>query len=436
MCVAALILVSVARLHTLVPGLHVIRPGVLLLGVASLLYLSNPHPIRSLQRLRHPLGALILFFFIWAVIGVPFGIYITNSARFASDFLIKAFAALFLVSVCIRNIYDLRRLVMTLALGGMIFALFVGLPAGYRLVSTGGYDPNDSAMFIALTMPLTVYLLVRERRLTLKILLAVALVVCTIALVRTGSRGGFLALAVVAGYLVIFFRGVRPVFRLGAVATIAIVLQMSATTEYWERMDSIGDPTDYNYTEYSGRKAIWGRARDYMVQNPVFGVGVNNFAAAEGRHPDAVKQQEAGYGVKWSAAHSMWYQVGAEMGFPGLTAFAGVFLLSLLYLRRVTRLARDSPGSPLLQEAAGLSGALSGSLLAIAVAGTFLSQAYTAMVWVPFGLILGLLKILRAEGVEVAGRSAPPPPRRRRSAVPLRPAARAMPSRSRARLGV
>jgi putative inorganic carbon (hco3(-)) transporter len=260
---------------------------------------------------------------------------------------------------------------------------------------------------IVLTMPLIAYFLVRERRLALKLLFGVGLVVCTIAVIRTDSRGGFLALAAVIGYMIFFFRGLKPAVRLGIVGAVALVMTFAASAGYWDRMNTINDPDDYNYTSPTGRKAVWSRAREYMVQNPVLGVGINNFAAAEGRHPMIVATIQSGRGFKWSSPHSIWYQAGAELGFPGLLAFAGIFGAGAVYLRRLSRLARDAPDSPLLQDAGGMASALLGSLIAVAVAGTFLSNAYSPMTWGVFGLILALLKVMRLHGVDVAARGGP-----------------------------
>jgi putative inorganic carbon (hco3(-)) transporter len=394
-CMAAMLLVSVARLHSLVPGLDMIRPALLLSGLSLLLYFTRPSPLRALKYLKHPFAYLMLFIAIWALLGVPVALFKSNSLKFLLEEFFRTGVMVILLAACVRSLHDVRRLLMTLAIGGMVFSLFAALPAGFNAVSAGGYDPNDSSMFIVLTMPLTAYFLIREPRLMLKLVFAAALVVCTIAVVRTGSRGGFLALVAIAGYTIFFFQGIKPIFRLGTVGMLALVLALAGSQEFWDKMESINDPTDYNYTDPLGRKAVWARAREYMVQNPVFGVGINNFSTAEGVHPYAVARKEAGYGWKWSVAHSIWYQTGAELGFPGLAAFAGIFLAGAYYLRRMARRVRATPGSPQHQEAAGLASALIGSMVAIAVAGTFLSLAYSSMVWAVFGLILGLLKVMR-----------------------------------------
>jgi O-antigen ligase len=401
-CMAAYILVAVTRVHALIPGVAAIRPALLLAGLSLVLYLSSTSSARSLRHLRHPVGMLMLFVVVWACIGVPFAIVGTYSLRFLLDNFFRTGVLVVLLAACVRNLHDVRRLLMTLAIGGMVYAWFAAVPAVARsAVGAGGYDPNDSAMMIILTMPLTAYFLIQERRFALKLLFGLSLVVCTIAVIRTDSRGGFLALVAVIGFLVFFFQGVKPVFRLGVVAAVALVMTVAASGGYWERMESINDPDDYNYTSATGRKAIWGRARNYMAENPIVGVGIHNFGAAEARHPAIKATIEGGRGFSYKAAHSMWYQIGAELGFPGLIAFAGIFLTSAFYLRRLSRLAKKIRGSPIIQEGGGLASALIGSLIAVAVSGTFLSNAYSPMTWGVFALVLALLKAMRFHGVDV-----------------------------------
>jgi putative inorganic carbon (hco3(-)) transporter len=402
-CMAAFVLVSIARTHSFVPGMNAIRPGLLLAGLSLVLYFAQSDRARALGHLKHPLSALMLFIVVWATVGAPFALVIGRSVSFLLDNLFRTGVFVILLAACVRDLHDVRRLLMTMSVGGMIYALFAALPAVVRSgVGAGGYDPNDSAMFIALTIPITVYFLIRERRLAFRLLFAVALLVCTVAMVRTDSRGGFLALAAVIVYTVFFFQGIKPVFRAATAGVIALVLAFAATGDFWDRMRSINDPEDYNYTADSGRKAIWARARGYMRANPVLGIGIANFPAAEGRSDIAMGRAEEGRGFKWSVAHSIWYTVGPELGFPGLAAFVGMFLTAALYLRRIGRLARASPYVAWLQDAGGMAAALLGSLVAIAVAGTFLSMAYHPMVWGVFALVLGLLKALRFQGVDVS----------------------------------
>jgi O-antigen ligase len=158
-----------------------------------------------------------------------------------------------------------------------------------------------------------------------------------------------------------------------------------------------------------------------MAQNPLLGVGIANFPAAEGRHPLIVRLQEQGRGMKWSAAHSIWVQAGAELGIPGLLALVLMFGISFRLLWRTDRRLggvgiRGDPELKLLGE---MGRPLVGVLLGVAVAGSFLSHAYTPLLWMPFGLALSVEKLVRMKAREQAAHAryaapaAAPPGRRR-----------------------
>jgi len=360
----------------------------------------------QLVHLKHPLAAAMLFVVLWASVGSLMAIYITNSVQTLLGSFFRTIVLVLLLAACVRNSDDVRRLLMTLAVGGIVFSFFVAVPAVERSgVGAGGYDPNDSAMFIVLTIPLILYFLIAERRASFKVLFAVGLVVCTLAMIRSDSRGGFLALVAVVGYALVFMRGVKPSWRVSTVAIAVAVMGFAGSDGYWDRMHSINDPDDYNHTSPTGRKAIWERAQGYVAENPWFGVGISNFSVAEGRHPMIVASIERGRGFKYSDAHSIWYKSAAELGIPGFVAYVMMFLIAFWHLRRMVMRARASPKDRLIQQNAGMASALIGSLIAIAVAGSFLSNAYSPMVWAVFGLILGLFKVSRWDtGSESVGR--------------------------------
>src|SRR5437867_11698596 len=97
------------------------------------------------------------------------------------------------------------------------------------------------------------------------------------ALGRTGSRRGFLAFVVVAGYLLAGFRGIATSKRIAAVSLLAILLVALASDRYFARIQTILNPSaDYNWRGKSktGRMEVWKRGIDYMMTNPVLGVGV------------------------------------------------------------------------------------------------------------------------------------------------------------------
>ena len=395
LCAAGLILVAVARVHSFFPVLDTIRPALLLTLMGACALVLRHRGARSIKHLKSPIGYLIAFIFLWALLGVPFAIYQGNSARFLANNFLRVGVVVLLIAASVRNVPDLMRLLKVYALGAVAFSLLAQGTGGLRDIGGGGYDPNDSAMFIVSGIPLVIYFLFRAKSIPGRLFFGFGLLACGSAVVLTGSRGGFLALIAVLGFSLFFFKGIAPIVRTVAVAAVAVVVSVSATGEFWERMDTMFDEDDYNRHSVTGRQEIWTRGMGYMVDSPVFGVGINNFSVAEGQHPEIVAMIQRGRGVRYSVAHSIWVQAGAELGLPGFIAYLTLLGLSIRFLWRLERQSRFRSREPSLEALSELGRPIIGILLGLAVAGTFLSHAYTALFWIGFALVLASVKLLR-----------------------------------------
>jgi O-antigen ligase len=393
---AALILIAVGRLHAFFPALSALRPALLVTALAVPALFLSYRGARRLEHLRGPLGYAMAFIVVWAVAGAPFGVYPGNSVRFLLNNFFRTLVVVVVVASAVRNPADLVRLLKVYAGGAIAFSV-LGAGEGLRAFGGGGYDPNDASMFIASAIPLVLYFAVRARSLWEKAFFGFGILACGSAVVLSGSRGGFLALAAVMGFGLFALRGVKSWVRVAVVGALVGVIAYSATGDYWDRMRSITDPDDYNRHEMAGRQQVWTRGMEYMAQNPLLGVGIANFPAAEGRHPAIVSMIEQGRGLKWSAAHSIWVEAGAELGVPGLVALVLMFLIAFRLLWATDRRAggggiRGDPDLALLGE---IGRPLVGVLIGVAVAGSFLSHAYTPLLWMPFALALSVEKLVR-----------------------------------------
>ena len=131
---------------------------------------------------------------------------------------------------------------------------------------------------------------------------------------------------------------------------------------------------------------VWGRGMQYMMDRPFTGVGLAAFPIAEGTISPLADRQTFSRGVRWSAAHSSYVQIGAELG---VLAFI-VFLVTLLGgLVMAGRLAREASRRGELSIAA-LARAQGAGLVGFAVAGAFLSHAYSPIMLLALGSIVGL----------------------------------------------
>src|SRR5439155_966410 len=127
----------------------------------------------------------------------------------------------------------------------------------WRLGHLYYYDANDFATFTVTGIPFGVYFLHAGRSRRVQLAAAAGLVLLTLGFVWSGSRGGFIALAVVAVFIVLRFSAIPLRWRLSATALVIVVLIGSASDQYWEQMGTITSEQDYNHTSETGRLQIW-----------------------------------------------------------------------------------------------------------------------------------------------------------------------------------
>ena len=396
-------LISWARLHSFFPGLAAVRPALIATTVAGVTLLAGQQGARKVQNLASPLGGVMAFFVVWTVITVPLSINMGNSANFLLNQFLREAVVILVVAASVRDRTDFERLLRVYGYGVIAFSV-LGAGSGLRHVGGGGYDANDSAMFLVSGLPVILYFLVRARKSVEKLGFGLGLAATGSAIVLTGSRGGFLALIAVLGYSLFFLKGIKKSVRLGVVLLAGVIVSRSATEEFWSRMGTIGDEDDYNYTSYTGRKQIWTRGLSYMLDHPISGVGIDNFSVAEGKNPLMRERLEEGYGTRFSAPHSIWVQAGAELGVPGLAALITVFVLAFKALMTAERASRGGGRKkpvPELEPLGELGRPLVGTLIGVFVAGTFLSRAYSGLLWEPFALALALEKLVRLKAKEL-----------------------------------
>ncbi|PYO89607.1 MAG: hypothetical protein DMD58_08935 [Gemmatimonadetes bacterium] len=223
-------------------------------------------------------------------------------------------------------------------------------------------------------------------------LAGVGLAVLAVGLIRSGSRGGFIALLAVALFVLLGFTTISARARLMGLVAILAVVFTAASDRYWQQIQTIFNPQqDYNLTSDEGRIKVWKRGLAYMIDSPVLGVGGQNFAVAEGTISPLARLQERGRGVRWGAAHNTFIQVGAELGVPGLLLFMGVIAAAFGSLRRVTRLAGRS--GPAAGDLSRLAQALTAALIGFVTGSVFLSLAYHDILYTLLAFTLALAKI-------------------------------------------
>lgn len=374
-------LVYCARPEDWIPGVHLIPLAkitgliVILAGVVSL----------GQSRRRLPREALYLVFLtgcIW--LSVPFSPVWKGGAFWHAFEFTKVVPVIFIMVLALTSLARLRRLIFVqtacVAVISLVSIWKAHLYKG-RLqgVLNGNYsNSNDLATQMVICLPFCMLFLLQARNPLRKLAWGFVIVIMTYAVLLTGSRGGFLAWAVVMAACVWQF-GIlgrrRWLLALGLVGVILVGLAGGVVSE---RFGAILNAED-NATAYASaqaRKKLFLQAIVETIEHPLFGIGAGNFPVLSGN---------------WLEDHNIFTELSAEAGIPALIFLLMIFWRSFRNLRETRRTKERR--SERMMWAQGLYA----SLLGLTVA-TFLSpDAYQYFVYFFLFYPTALLLITRQD---------------------------------------
>lgn len=259
--------------------------------------------------------------------------------------------------------------------------------AGVAAIAEGRFggasgDPNTLAAGLVPAGALTIALAAAGSR-RRRVVCAAALLCMLAALGATGSRGGVLAAAAAAIAAVALSRGAR--LRLAVIAVTGLVAGLA-----WILAIAPGSADRLLAIDASGtgRADLWTVATRVGADNPVLGVGINNYRQAAPRYvlePGRLESVEL-VAERPHEAHSIYLQQFAETGVPGaltmLALFAGVLAVGARSIRRFETAGDRRTALLATGVVAGLTGALAASL--------FISNAYDKRLWILLGIAFAL----------------------------------------------
>lgn len=406
---------SVWRFQELWPILGKLQVSILLEVVLLVMVIASLSSSRTIRWVKSPVFYIPFLLLGLMIVGVPTNLWPGQ----AVNFIMKDFGPTLLlytaVSVSVRESGDLDWLAFAHLVGAAVYSawiyLYVPVGANARLGGLVYYDANDFGLLIVCTIPFAVYF-ARPGVVFWKRLFAVAsLALFVVMLIKTGSRGGFMAFIGVMAFILVAFRSIPATLRIGAVAGGFLLLFAMGSAAYWEMMSTMLHPKDdYNMTGDVGRKAIWHRGVGYMVTHPLVGVGVRAFGTAEGTISSIAKEFAAeDRGLKWSTAHNSFVLVGAELGIGGLILFTAMIGGSF---KRLSDLAKASRTSDLItDDDAAFAQTLSASLVGFCIAGFFVSATYFPYLYVIIGLVVaqrGVMRLRFARAAKSHGKAGAP----------------------------
>lgn len=349
-----------------------------------------PVRVRSLRIARPAIAFLIL-----SILSIFFSIYksFTLLSIQISIIYLLSFTVLIKITQTQR---DVERLLIALAIAGV--SLSVGLLFSYsggRAHINGNFDPNDIAYELDTLLPL-VWALRGGRSKSHRLLLNLAAAAMVAAVLLTGSRGGAIGLGVVLLATTAFpldiakngqlkqFAATGMLVRWGLIALMGVAVWGHLPQESQERLLTLLDlKHDYNADPNSNasRTVLWRRDIGLALQRPI-GYGMGCASAVDGLN-----------GGQYRTAHNSLVQAFVELGALGLWLYLATYYVTWRELGRITAVGRlqapDKESSQVALYARAFRIALAGNL----AAGFFLSQAYSASLWMLIAVCAAFVRI-------------------------------------------
>lgn len=223
------------------------------------------------------------------------------------------------LSLPIAAIFASRRalslLAFVLSITGMLLAAYAATHGGKGPAGWVG-DENDCCFALLSLFPFCVFFVQHSKSLTTKAFHSSAALCCLGGMVSTMSRGGFLGLVAVLGYL--FYRSRQKAKAIIVSAILILVALPFVPQQYWDEMKTIRnvkEGTAAKRTDYwIAATKVW-----LLPGNILIGVGLSNSPFWLGDVQEASAGTE--YGIEsffGRQVHSMYFQLISELGLVGI----------------------------------------------------------------------------------------------------------------------
>jgi probable O-glycosylation ligase (exosortase A-associated) len=192
------------------------------------------------------------------------------------------------------------------------------------------------------------------------------------------SRGGMLAMGV-TGVMAFFLIPKKPQHYLAFAGAILVAVRL-AGPRVRERFATTFASQSVRDASAQSRLDLWRDCMDAAINNPIFGIGPDHWPIVAERY---------GWLGSVKEAHSVWVQLTAELGFPGVLLLLTFFGICIVRLWPLTRERQPVP-DPWMRDAARM---VIAALIGFAVAAQFVSVKKMEVPYYIALLGMGVLKL-------------------------------------------
>ncbi len=292
---------------------------------------------------------------------------------------------------------------------GISFGFF-GVKNGLGAIVSGGapiirgpggmlLDNNDFALALAMALPILVGLASSEMNGYYRRWLKLFIPFTYISIFATRSRGGFLSS--VLATLILVWRSKNRVAGLAVISAFTLIGVMALPSGMFERLETLKNVEEDGSAQ--GRLTAWRIAGEMIRDNPVFGVGFDQFQA---NYLDYGTRAGTQSGTR--VVHNAYLQIWSEAGTPVFLCYVALLVMSVLSLQRLRRRAAKVYERSWIHS---YCTALEGAILTFMLGSTFLNRAHFDLIYHYFAVVIVFEKIAMAEleapRAVSAGRAAP-----------------------------
>lgn len=371
------------RPQGIVPLLNYLRPGIVLIGLLGF-YLVATHNVRF----ETPQSKCMLGFLLLSAIHIPIAVNNYWAFQGAKAFLI--YLIVFLSVTAFINEYGQLSRFINLWIGINVICALIGLNNGGKVPSSAFMgDENDFALVMNMAIPFAYFMFLETDSRKKKIIYLSACGLFIAAGVATLSRGGFVGLVPIILYC--WYKTPKKIMASVTIGIMAAVLYFAAPDTYWDEVKSIQDESIHTGTG-EGRWYAWKIAWQVFLENPVIGVGTENFIWNSGLYqPEDDLQSRAS--IAGRAAHSIYFTLIPDLGLAGIYLFATILYHSYKYNKQIFRnkalhLHQNKKTKYVIF---GINGALLGYL----ISGAFISVFYYPHLWLLISVLTSAIKITK-----------------------------------------
>jgi len=343
-------------------------------------------------------GLYWLGFAVWMIAAIPTSSWVGGSLTVVLSYLRTVFPLLLVVGGLAMTWRECRLMIATMGAAALINVIcgriFVSQgDARLELAFAGSIgNSNDFAAHLLFALPMLLIVVMRPNRSMLLRFGALAAVgYGGYLIVATASRGALVGVAAaVLCWMVLGTRNQRIalLFALPVAASLIVFDSKGFTLKRITSFTISEDSSEEAMASRVAREYLLRKSIEFTFRHPVFGVGPDQFANAEGKF-----SKEEGRRGAWHATHNAYTQISSECGIPALLfyllAIGSTFRLLYRLLKTARRKGHD--------EIAAIAFCTLISLTGYCVASIFLSLGYAFYLLVMSGVAIALSRVAPME---------------------------------------